>query len=354
MQGSSPERQIKEHVAKLQKAYDSIAEAVGADSQLAAGLWAELSAAKEEARQRIPVNEKRRMVQAALTRVDKALHRVHTEYDEIELEMARIKLRQEELFTKLDGVREKGRILAAEKMVYQQELASFCMAEAGVGAVIPAAIGEIESIKNPEMRTRCQQMLEGLLAMVQAATAQGAAAGENMVTRVSTAGARALVEQMQSAASGGLAAGPKEGDRITLPDGSVLLVTDEPPSASAPGAGVKERGEAQVQEEMGTSDADDAETGFEENELAVDGGGFIPYLGSRRRARSEARAGRSRSPTDMETVEARRKVLRQFGRGAEKGGAGGGKGLATPIASPACVGADLEGVKSEGANGSCG
>ncbi len=77
----------------------------------------------------------------------------------------------------------------------------------------------------------------------------------------------------------GASEGARESDKLTLPDGSIILVTDNPPRGTA----------TSVVEEGGAVGEEEDESGMEsEDEAAVDGGEYKTIASSGRRYRSGA------------------------------------------------------------------
>ena len=158
---------------------------------------------------------------------------------------------------------------------------------------------------------------------------------------VSRAGAALLVEQMQQAADGGLQVqGFRQGDRITLPNGTQLEVSEgaglqKAVAEAASQAWIKELAGAEGEGEEGdyenwhlfgdTAEVDEASMeGGREN----DGDGFRVYAkrGATTATKKEERdRSRSGSPSLEEQQEARRKVVASAGKG--------GRGRGTPGAA---------------------
>ena len=159
---------------------------------------------------------------------------------------------------------------------------------------------------------------------------------------VSRAGAALLVEQMQQAADGGLQLqGLRQGDRITLPNGTQLEISEGAGLHKAVAEAALQAGIEQAKEENDEGESENWDAfgdSFEAGEDAGmeggrenDGDGFR-VVAKRGAAKKEERNDRSRSgsPSLEEQQEARRKVVASGG----KGGRGRGKAGAASHRGP--------------------
>ncbi len=122
--------------------------------QVAHGVRRYGGSVRREARQNVPDSGKRKEAQASLNRCERALRRAHEECDELQKELMLAAVGKVDLDNKVDAIRARGEGFAQEKGLLQQELATFCAAQVGVGAAIPAAVAVIRATWDPLLRPR--------------------------------------------------------------------------------------------------------------------------------------------------------------------------------------------------------
>ena len=183
---------------------------------------------------------------------------------------------------------------------------------------------------------QCFEALDGIFKAAKLLKEQREGQSQQPAT-VSLAGASLLVEQMQQAAYGGLQVqGLQQGDRITLPNGTQLEVSEaaglqKAVEQAAVQAGLREPSNGDKEDEWGEYENWDpfADVPEGEDEARMEGGreddgdGFRVVTNKREATKKEGRIDRSRSgsPTLEEQQEARRKVVAS----GAKGGRGRGR-----------------------------
>ena len=316
---------------------------MGKDSPEAESIKAKLGEAKEMARRSVPISEKRKQVAMALAKVEKDIDKAHEEYAKAEAEALVCHERAMAADKRIAEIKEKGTQLRKEKDQLQKDLANYCLSQAGVTA-LPIPVQEIAElpIELQRQAMQCFEALDGILkaAKLLKEQTEGQSQQPAMVSR---AGAALLVDQMQQAADGGLQLqGPRQGDRITLANGTQLEVSEgaglqKAVAEAAMQAGFKELAGVDGEGEEGDVENWDLFGDLAEgDEASMEGGGekdgdgfrVVAKRGAAIATKKEERDDRSRSgsPSLEEQQEARRKVVASAKRG-------GGRGRGIPAAA---------------------
>jgi hypothetical protein len=340
--GPNAQQKQAQEIGKLQKAYDTVVQTLGNECAEAESVKAKLVEAKELAKRSVPISEKRKQVAMALAKVEKDIDKAHEEYAKAEADALVCHERAMAADKRIAEIKEKGTQLRKEKEQLQKDLANYCLSQAGVTA-LPIPVQEIAELPI-ELQRQAMQCFEALDGIFKAAKllkeqTEGQSQQPAMVSR---AGAALLVEQMQQAADGGLQVqGFRQGDRITLPNGTQLEVSEgaglqKAVAEAASQAWIKEVAGAEGEGEEGDyenwdlfGDAAEVDEASMEGGRENDGDGFRVYAkrGATTATKKEERdRSRSGSPSLEEQQEARRKVVASASKG-------GGRGRGTPAAA---------------------
>jgi hypothetical protein len=311
---------------------------MGKDSAEAESIKVKLEEAKELAKRSVPIAEKRKQCTMALEKVDKDIDKAHEDYAKAEAEALVCHERAMAADKKIADIKARGTQLRMEKDQLQKDMANYCLSQAGVTA-LPIPVQEIAELPI-ELQRQAMQCFEALDGIFKAAKMLKEQMQGQQPAMVSRAGAALLVEQMLQAADGSpQAQGLRQGDRITLPNGTQLEVSEgagllQAVAEAALQAGIEQaKGNEQETERNGEGeyenwdvfgDALEIEDAGMEGGRENDGDGFRVYA-KRGATKKEERDGRSRSgsPSLEEQQEARRKVVASSGKGGRGRGTAG-------------------------------